>query len=457
MTRVEVEATGLVASLEDRILNSPGQRSRLLAIRRTGAVGRFGHCLTGGLRLDGRVDLGDLARSLGHLLRRHPALTARFDDSELHTTAPGAARVSVRDVAGAGRAERWTRALELAEAASPLAPDGPDRYRMTLFRIDPDLHLMVLAVDPLVCDAWSMNLLISELATPAGERPHDDGYPTLWVERQRWLTSAAGVRAGRDRRARVAGALDRWPVGSARAASDTGRGTERYLAIDDHVADRIREKLRTERSTLLAVAAAAAVLGAVPSAEPLALRSTFVSRGSAAEEAVVGAMATQVVLRTPRATGTIAAYLHDLRAEVFACLGAQRVSSELVADTLALGAPDGASVALVVLPRDLSGGTQRDLDVAGARAERTAVSVCPTGADLDLFVLEGAPPMQTVEPAHLTIGACSWRGDDAAWVDAFLARWCAGFAALAETDWARDVAVARLRVEQQMPKSEASV
>lgn len=445
--------------LTERLPNSPGQRSRILAIRRQGAAGRFGHCLTGGLRLDGDVDLEALQRSLDALLRRHPALSARFDDPNTHTTAPTAVPLTVRIVEGPSTADRWTRVLELAEAEStrPFSSTDPARCRVTLLQADTHLHLMVLAVDPLVCDAWSVNLLIRDLAAAAGEGPAGDGYPVLWAERQRWLTSEAGIASCLQRRATVAGALDRWPVGPSDKTAEPDHGTERYLAIDDRVAGVVKDKLRTERSTLLAVAAAAAVLGAVPSAEPLALRSTFVSRESAAEETVVGAMATQVVLRTPPVTGTIAVYLQGLRAEVFACLGAQRVAYELVADTLAAGPADGASVAMVVLPEDLSGGTQRDLLVGGARAERTAVSVCPTGADIDLFVLEGAPPMQTVGPAALTIGACSWRGDDSAWVDTLLARWRAGFAALADTDWARDVAVARLRVEQQISTFEATV
>jgi len=444
------------ATLE-RMPNSAAQRSRIQAIRRHGGVGRFGHCLTGGLRLDGTVGLDELASSLARMAGRHPALTATFEGSDTHTTGAAEIPIEIRDVSGRTAADRWSRALAMAEAESerPFSPTDPSRCRVSLIRVEVDLHLLVLAVDPLVCDAWSVNILIEELASPtAGDG--DDGYREVWDERQRWLTSDSGLVACRQRRAVVGGALDRWPVGIAdRAEGSPARATERYLAIDDAVARGVQEKLRNERSTLLAVAAAAAVLGIAPGADPLALRSTFAGRETSAEQAVVGAVATKAVMRTPPAVGSLATYLKDLRSEVFACLGAQRVAYELVADTLAAGPADGASVALVVLPKDLSGGTQRELTVAGALASRTAVSVCPTGADIDLFVLEGAPPMQTVEPAELTIGACSWRGDTDEWVDRLLVRWRAAFAALSKLDWGRDIAVVRLRVEQEMSRFEA--
>jgi hypothetical protein len=454
---VETTSTGAPS---ERLPNSVGQRSRIHAIRQRGAVGRLGHCLTGGLQLDGSVDIDEIARSLSVVARRHPALTARFDGPDTHATGVAEIPLVVREVDGTGATDSWTRALEMAEAESehPFSPDDPSRCRVTLLRVGADLHLMVLAVDPLVCDAWSVSILIGDLATSMAAGTVDDGYREVWSERQRWTTGAAGVAACRQRRAVVAGALDRWPVGATAApAADPARGTERYLAIDDDVARAVQDRLRSERSTLLAVVAAAAVIGVVPGADPLALRSTFVGRETVADQLVVGAMATQVVLRTPPAVGTVAGLLRGLRAEVFACLSAQRVAYEQVADTLAPGPTDGASVAMVVLPKDLSGGTQRDLSVGGARASRTAVSVCPTGADIDLFVLEGAPPMQTVEHAELTIGACSWRGDSDGWVDRLLVRWRAALGALASIDWARDVAVARFRVEHEMSRFEGSV
>ena len=435
---------------------SPQQRRRVLTCAGGRRDERTEHCLTAGLRVDGPFDEERLHRALATLTARHPALRSTFPDLDTQVLDGAEPRV-VRLVAeGGDPGTRWQAARDIAaeQSSTYFDPAVPVRLQATVIEAGPETHLLVLAVDPLVGDAWSASRLVEELldqAAPDGATATgDDGYEPVWRARTQWLLGPAGATASRRRRSAVQGALLRWPLGV--TGVEPGPPVERYLALPDQTAAAVRELLRRERSTVLAVAVAALALVADDPRAPLALRSTFAARETAAEAAVVGAMANDVVMRVDATGATDAGeLLHHVRAELFGCLADQKVPYDLVADVLAPGETSDRSVALVFLPRDLSGGHQRDLAWGAARAGRLAVSVCPTGADVDLFLLEGAPPLRHVAAADLTLGACSWRGDPEPWVLRLLHRWAEALRLLAVAP--AGTTVAELR--RQLPPLDA--
>ncbi|MBK7622416.1 MAG: hypothetical protein IPJ14_07060 [Kineosporiaceae bacterium] len=442
----------------EQLPNSPSQRHRLGEIVERGLTGRLQHCLTVGVELSGPLDLQDLRGRFAQMLERRPALRAVFGTEGSHALGAALPEVRVVEVDGPDQAGRWRAAEDVAAAQSavPFPPEATTRARLTVVTAGPRRHLLVLAVDPLVCDAWSVSHLVEDLLAPAGTAP--DGYSRLWRRRQAWLTGPDGSAAVERRRAAVRGAWHHWPglepIGVHTPPGDVEHPeAEQFLALDEDVAAALHAAIRTGRSTMLAVAAAALVAGCVDAVElrrsadpasadagppvrpPLALRSTFAAREDADEQAVVGGLATEVVLRLPTREGTIAQYLRTVRAEVFQALADQRVPWELVQDVLADGVPGGPTCAMVYLPKDLSGGRQAGRRLGEAIATRTAVSICPTGADLDLFVIEGAPPMRRVQSAALTLGASSWCGHTPTELDAVLRRWADSLDLLARTDW----------------------
>jgi hypothetical protein len=437
----------------EELPGSPSQRHRLELLSRTGPTGNLGHCLTVGIELTGALDLVELRARLVGLIRRRPALSAVFGADGTHTVQDLPAELVHVRAPGADPDQRWQAAQDLAaaESARPFRPDAGARLRLTAVTAEPWHHFVILAVDPLVCDAWSVNHLVDDLLAPGDAPQDDDGYPRTWRNRQEWLAGAQGRAAIERRRAAVAGSWQRWPLPAAGGTADDG-GTERYLAVAERTSAALQVKVRAERSTVLAVTAAALVIcsvdagagywGAAEGATgdpPLALRSTFAAREGPDEWTAVGAFATDVVLCLPRRSGTIAEYLRLLRAEVFHALADQRVPGELVESGLARGIASGPTCALVYLPKDLSGGRQAGRRLGGAEATRTAVSICPTGADLDLFVVEGAPPMRSVPPAELTLGATSWCGHLPRQLEDLLDRWATTLDLLVHTDWATDV------------------
>ncbi len=117
------------------------------------------------IELKGHLDVGVLTEALNRVLSRHDALRVRFSAS------------GDRMVAGA-----WT-AMELAveeiavesvldeEARTPFDLVAGPPLRLRLVRLAPEQHVLVLTVHHIVCDGWSINVLLSELAESGGLPP----------------------------------------------------------------------------------------------------------------------------------------------------------------------------------------------------------------------------------------------------------------------------------------------
>jgi amino acid adenylation domain-containing protein len=125
--------------------------------------------MPGAVLLRGRLDSGALERSLGEVLRRHAALRASFhevDGRPVLRIAPAAGlRLAWIDLRRLGLAatDPLTRRLAAAEAGRPFALTQPPLLRARLLLLDDDLHVLLLTVHHIVCDAWSLTVLIREL------------------------------------------------------------------------------------------------------------------------------------------------------------------------------------------------------------------------------------------------------------------------------------------------------
>lgn len=419
--------------------NSVAQRERIDSITEQGFSGRRGHCVTVAVEIRGPVDEDDIAARLSGVVARRPALGSIFGRDRTHRPVGGTPSVRRRTVNGPDAETRWRMARDIAdfEAQRPFALGEHPLVRGLVLSTDEDRHLFVLNADQLVSDAWSGNLLLDDLLGDDARRAQPDAYPSIWREREEWLAGPDGIAAVGRRRRHVAGAALRWPVPVEPDPDAPRTVIERFVALDNAVADALRARVRDARGTLLAAGAMALAVGIVADADqPLALLTTLAGREGPAEQATVGWFANDAVLRLPARTGTVAAYATALRSEVFAALGDQRVPFELVRDTLPGGPPDGPSVAVVFLPTGLNGGHQPEQRVGDAIATRAAVSICPTRADIDFFLLENPPPMSSTPPAALTAGVSASR--DTAGVEALehlLHRWAAALTVLAGVPW----------------------
>jgi amino acid adenylation domain-containing protein len=142
------------------------------------APGDPAHTITGALRLEGTLSLPALSASLDGLVRRHETLRARFlapqghPVQEIHPPAPvpvdGHVHVPVhvvdlvdRDVAFK-QAERRRLYVEESRRGFDIARDR--LLRATLIRVEPDEHLLILAMHHIATDGWSIGVLMQEFA-----------------------------------------------------------------------------------------------------------------------------------------------------------------------------------------------------------------------------------------------------------------------------------------------------
>ena len=123
------------------------------------------------IRLVGPVDVGVLERSLAEVVRRHEALRTRFpvvDGSPVQEVIPpGSFRLQLRDLTSIPARERAHQAEQLAleEGLKPFDLARGPLLRVSLLRLGPDEHLLVLVIHHITSDGWSMQVLLRDLAT----------------------------------------------------------------------------------------------------------------------------------------------------------------------------------------------------------------------------------------------------------------------------------------------------
>ena len=135
-----------------------------------GALSQW-YTITYGLRLRGTLDVGALSAALDDVVARHEILrtTLRKDDDgwHQHLHPPGPVSLQVRDVASAASADSADRAaydlLDEIEA-EPFSHREVPLLRAVLGRLGADDHVLALRTHHVASDAWSMQVIIADLA-----------------------------------------------------------------------------------------------------------------------------------------------------------------------------------------------------------------------------------------------------------------------------------------------------
>ena len=111
------------------------------------------------------VDPDTLRRAVGAVLRRHEVLRANFQDCEgapVQIIRPNSrAEVEFHDLRHNGAADAQRLISELSGRTFDLARDP--LFRVALLRVANDEHIVVLAIHHIVCDGWSIGILLDEL------------------------------------------------------------------------------------------------------------------------------------------------------------------------------------------------------------------------------------------------------------------------------------------------------
>ncbi|HEV2268384.1 MAG TPA: amino acid adenylation domain-containing protein [Steroidobacteraceae bacterium] len=120
------------------------------------------------LRLTGQLDEKALRAALTQVIARHDALRATFSRTgeEMRVQPPAAAELQTIDLSADGteNGEQALEAMIAAEARTPLdLVNGPTvRYRLA--RLAPQHHALIVTAHHIICDGWSFNVIVNELA-----------------------------------------------------------------------------------------------------------------------------------------------------------------------------------------------------------------------------------------------------------------------------------------------------
>ncbi|MES1243272.1 MAG: MupA/Atu3671 family FMN-dependent luciferase-like monooxygenase [Acidobacteriota bacterium] len=255
------------------------------------------HNLPAALRAEGELRLDVLERALSEIVRRHEALRTRFalrDGRPVQETAAPAADLPLLDLSAlpAEAREEETRRLAAEEARRPFDLGAGRLLRAAAVRLEPLRHRLLLTVHHLGADAWSVELLLAELAALyeafAAGRPSPLPEPAVqYADFARWqrerLQGETLDRLLAWWRERLDGASGfELPTDRPRPAVQTYRGASVPIDIPAPVADGLRLLAREAREGETTLFAAL-----------LAVLSSLLARWSGREDVVVGTAAAQ--------------------------------------------------------------------------------------------------------------------------------------------------------------------
>ncbi|MFI6260100.1 amino acid adenylation domain-containing protein [Micromonospora zamorensis] len=274
------------------------------------------------VRFDTPVDPDRLARALGRVVEKHPALRTVFPvgpDGPVQHVLPSAGPppLVAPPEPGTPLDERLTRlTVEATQAPMDLAT-GP----LLRAHLVPDTTgravALLLVVHHIVCDDWSFGLIVRELAhaydtegdaAATAPEPPVAGTAAFALAQRDWLAGPAGRRALADQLDELRGAPDlldlpatgRLDRRAAQARPDRApSGATLRTTVDPATAEAVRELARAERVSLhmVGLAAFATLLGAATGRHDLLIGVAFAGRTSVAAERSVGCHVNTVPLR----------------------------------------------------------------------------------------------------------------------------------------------------------------
>ncbi len=242
------------------------------------------------LHMRGALDVTALRSSVARVFARHDALRARFtptgDRMVIGPPVPPELAVTDAPLDQVLEAEAGT-AFDLV--AGPLA-------RLRLVRVAPDHHVLVLTAHHIICDGWSINTILSELAEP-GALPPALSF-AAYAARQTTLRGEADLAWWRSQFATLPATLD-LPYDRPRPALRSFRGGTRRLALDAATLGRIKTAGAASGCTLFAtlLAAVGVTVGRLAGRSDVVIAVPAAAQSQLEDEVLVGHCANLLPLR----------------------------------------------------------------------------------------------------------------------------------------------------------------
>ena len=346
-----------------------------------------------GLRFTGPLDRPALDAAVHALAHRHEALRTTFraaDDGGLsqviHPEPPGNL-VSHTDLRGRPDPAAALAAAIDAELRLPFDLVAGPVLRAGVYRLAEQEHVLLLTLDHITCDGWSMGILHRDLvalyaAAALGTAPPAEPavrYADFAVWQREWLTGATLDRELAYWRQVLA---DPPPMIAFPGATGSGRGTMVQPLPDDLVAAlrALGQRHNTSLFTVL-TAAFAALFARYTGRTDIVLGTVVANRGQAEVADVVGMFANTVALRLDVAGPDVAALLAGTRRAVLDAQAHENVPFDEVVAALGTGRATGRTPYFNVIVEHTD--VEREAATVGTvRIEPMPLATLPIPVDL---------------------------------------------------------------------------
>nr|QEO74861.1 phosphopantetheine-binding domain-containing pro [uncultured bacterium] len=323
-----------VAGLAERVaINSAGeiQRPPLSRVERTGNMplsfaqqrlwfieqlqpGTPLYNVPSAVRLTGRLDVACLQNTLQEVIRRHEVFRTVFgvvEGQPAQVIVPDTqVTLSVVDLTSLPFSETLVQQLLQAEAARPFDLAQGPLLRATLLRLAVDEHVLLFTMHHIISDAWSMGLLVSEVATlyEAFLKDKPSPLPELAIQyadysvwQREWLQGEALEQQVEYWRKQLAGAPAELelPTDHIRPAVQSHRGASQRMVLAESLTEELRKLSRREEVTLFMtlLAAWSVLLGRYAGVEEVTVGTPIAGRTRAELEGLIGFFVNTLALR----------------------------------------------------------------------------------------------------------------------------------------------------------------
>ncbi len=268
------------------------------------------YSLPAAVRLDGALDLPALRLALTAVVRRHESLRTTFANQDgqpvQRIAPPGVTELPVVDLSGIEARDAEARRLTREAAQRPFDLAAGPLFAPLLLRESATRATLVLTIHHIVTDAWSMGVLVRELAAVYGgsavvlpELPIQYADYARW--QRGWLTGAVlekELAYWRERLAGLSPALE-LPADHPRPAMASGRGGRRGWHADAALTARLRALTQEGGATIfmLLLAVFEALLGRLAGETDVAVGVPVAGRTRVETEGLIGFFVNTLVLR----------------------------------------------------------------------------------------------------------------------------------------------------------------
>jgi thioesterase domain-containing protein/acyl carrier protein len=270
-----------------------------------------------GLRLEGSLNPGALELSVRELIQRHEILRTRFETEAGYPVqvvgTDSVVEIPLLDLTGIPSADRESEARRIGMTEARVRfnlATGP-LLRLKLIRLAAAEHLLLCVMHHIVCDRWSLDIFVRELATLYGQYSGGQraSLPDLLIQygdyarwQQEWIAGDLLAAQARYWKQKLAGArtfLD-LPADHVRPPEQTYDGASQVISVPKELVHDLAALGRTRRATLFMILLAVfkTLLHCYTRADDILVGIPVAGRNRIELEDLIGFFVNTLVLRT---------------------------------------------------------------------------------------------------------------------------------------------------------------